>query len=251
MVKHPLTPSMLTVMGDLEPTPLVTGPFDPESDWRREYRVWTCYGYRDKSSNRSQGTLSLTRSGSGGKAFRLKVDQTLHMDPKKEKHDHRFTASIRCRNDDLATPTAWRMDSRFVSGKEGSNPPDMDHAESVEVLGDALAVTIGDRTVTRPASARLASEFSLMAAVGRLPLDSKPLSFDLLEWLTALKPGQRLSYRGRFDQQWGGLAVTLDCFHQLGMGVWPYEYWLDENSRLVMVVTGVRAYILESEEASI
>ena len=35
MVKHPLTPSMLTVMGDLEPTPLVTGPFDPESDWRR------------------------------------------------------------------------------------------------------------------------------------------------------------------------------------------------------------------------
>ena len=38
---------------------------------------------------------------------------------------------------------------------------------------------------------------------------------------------------------------TGHLFHQVGRGVLPYEWWLDEAHRLVLVVTGYRTYILE------
>ncbi len=77
------------------------------------------------------------------------------------------------------------------------------------------------------------------------------IEFDLLEGLTVWKRGQRLTYRGRLEQMWGSETVELECFQQLGTGVWPYEFWLDDEGRLVMVITGVRAYIIEPAEGSV
>jgi hypothetical protein len=248
MVKHPLTPAMLTEMGVLDETPLIGGDFDPASAWRREYKVWTCYGYREQS-NRDQGVLRLARSGEG-RGLRLAVDQSLVMDPKKDKCEHLLSADVLCRSDQLATPTRWTLNSTFTGGIEGQQPSDMDHSETAELRGDTLRVRIGDRSFDRPASRSFTADWCLFEALGRLPLsDDTALEFDLLEGLTVWKPGQRLSYRGKLAVSWGGERPSLHCFQQLGMGVWPYEFWLDDAHRLVMVITGVRVYILTAEEA--
>ena len=39
--------------------------------------------------------------------------------------------------------------------------------------------------------------------------------------------------------------ISLQRFEQIGHGILPYEYWLDKNHRLVIAVTGPRAYILD------
>jgi len=247
MVKHPLTPTVLSEMEVLEAAPLPQGEFDPAGHWRHQYRVWTCYGYRNQS-NQDQGTLTIERApGRGQERFRLAVEQILRMDPKKHECDHHLAAEIRCRNDDLATPVEWTLTSRFAGGIEGQGASDMDHAEKAGLSGKTLRVRIGDRTFRRSVSDRFSADWCLFEALGRLPFGDA-LEFDLLEGLTVWKPGQRLSYRGEIPVTWGPESVSLHCFQQLGMGVWPYEYWLDDKHRLVVVVTGVRVYILQPEE---
>ena len=43
----------------------------------------------------------------------------------------------------------------------------------------------------------------------------------------------------------GQEMVTLHRFVQTGHGTLPYEWWLDQAHRLVMVVTHSRVYILD------
>lgn len=251
MVKHPLTPTVLSEIGVLDETPLPSGPFDPTGDWTHTYRVWTCYGYRNQS-NRDQGTLAIGRSArTGRKRLDLTVDQTLRMDPKKHECDHHLSAQVVCRSDLLATPVEWTLTSEFAGGAEGQNPADMNHAEAVKLSGRALRVRIRDRVFRRQVSDRFTADWCLFEAVPRLPFGAgDAVRFDLLEGLTMWKPGQRLTYRGELPVRWDDESASLHCFQQLGMGVWPYEFWLDGQHRLVVVITGVRVYILQPEQGA-
>ena len=115
-VKHPLTPSVVSELGALRATPLPIGPARMEGDWARTYRIWTCYGHRDRG-NRDQGNLTIRRSGnSAGKSFRLGVEQTLYMDPKKDRYVNHVSADIHCRSDKQVSPTFWTFSSRFTRG---------------------------------------------------------------------------------------------------------------------------------------
>jgi hypothetical protein len=70
------------------------------------------------------------------------------------------------------------------------------------------------------------------------------LSFDLLEGMSLSKTGQRLSYRGTFPVKAGTESTSLHCFSQLGHGILPCEYWLDDRHRLLTVTSMNKAYIL-------
>jgi hypothetical protein len=192
----------------------------------------------------------IRRSGnSEGKSFRLDVEQTLHMDPKKDLCVHHVSADIHCRNDVLVSPMSWIFSSRFTRGPDAQQIPEAGHSEKARVTGKRLNVRIGTQSFQRNVSDTFTSDWSLFEAVPRLPFDgNSTLEFGLLEGLTVWKADQRLSYRGKFPIKWDRVSTSLHCFQQLGMGVWPYEYWLDDGHRLVMVVTGPRVYILKAEE---
>ena len=112
--------------------------------------------------------------------------------------------------------------------------------------GKTLAVTTGERKLTRRLPGRWTSDWSLFEALQRRPFRSgEALKFDVLEGLSLLKRGHVLRYKGRRQVTLGDAASTLHLFHQVGRGVLPYEWWLDEAHRLVLVVTGYRTYILE------
>ena len=127
--------------------------------------------------------------------------------------------------------------------------PEFDHAEEAQRKGRKLVVRIGEGRFEREVSERFTADWCLFDAVQRLPFGTDDVcEFDLLESLTAWKPGQRLCYRGKMPATWGKQPARLHCFQQLGMGVWPYEYWLDEQHRMVMAITGARVYIWEPAE---
>ncbi len=244
MVKHPLTPSIMSEIGALDAASLPAGRFEPNADWKHIYRVWTCYGYRS-GSNRDQGELTISRSRDSSRdGLHLAVEQSIRMDPKKEPHVHHITAEIDCRTDELASPTSWTFTSRFTRGAGDQPQPALDHAEQGRLRDGALEVVIAGQRYERIASRRLTADWCLFEAVQRMAFGRDGvLQFDLMEGLTVWKPGQRLSYRGEFPVDWSGRPLALYCFQQLGMGVWPYEYWLDGQHRLLLVITGARAYI--------
>ena len=89
-------------------------------------------------------------------------------------------------------------------------------------------------------------EWSLFEVVQRSTADAT-VEFDLLEGLSLFKPGQRLVSRGTSKQNWNGEQVQLDRFQQWGVGVLPFDYWVDQHHRLVLVTTLSRAYVLDAD----
>ena len=77
------------------------------------------------------------------------------------------------------------------------------------------------------------------------------MSFDLLEGLRLSKPRHRLFYRGVYPIKMDGRDIPLHCFVQLGRGILPYEYWLDDRNRLLAAVSMNKAYILDEKAEQI
>ena len=71
------------------------------------------------------------------------------------------------------------------------------------------------------------------------------LTFDMLESLERLKPGQQLIDRGIIRIKAGSSDHQLHRFDQLGTGNLPFEYWVDESSRLCLMISSNKAYILD------
>ncbi len=239
-VLHPLTPTNMTEFGVLTAPPPGEDGFTPDGSWSRFYRIWTCYGYRS-GSNRDSGYLFLSRKVADN-AARLKAHQVLL---NAEGTKHSIEARIRCRTDATAAPVEWTVTSSFSGGPD-RNLPDVTTKESARIDGQTLAVTVGGRTRKRKLPGPVAADWCLFDAVQRLPFrKGEPLGFALLEGMSLAKEDHRLSYRGRIPVTWGPKKVPLHCFQQTGRGVYPYEYWLGDDHRLLMVVTGPRTYIAD------
>lgn len=228
IVGSPLTPTLLDELGALSNFPPSSEDYKPNGNWTNMYRIWTCHGYRERG-NQNVGFIRLERIGESGKAFVLNIHQ------KVEQTDgitNIIDATIKCRNNQLASPIEWKLSSRFM-GADGKNIPGLSSNKNGAVTDEMGRVT---------------GDWCLFEAVQRLKIGKKTvLGFDMLEGQSLLKKDQRLSYRGLSGTKIGGEVISLHCFVQLGNGILPCEYWLDENHRLLMVTSMNKAYILDDK----
>ena len=126
--------------------------------------------------------------------------------------------TINCRYDQLASPTEARLESRF-EGPNGRVIPELNCRENVLLTGSMTST---------------ACDWGLFEVVQRLAFDKKSsLMFSLLEGMSISKSPQRLFYRGSYPMKTGEQSLPLHCFCQLGTGILPTEYWLDDRHRLL------------------
>jgi len=237
----PLTLAALRQHGALEDLSLPVGRFDPRGEWRHTYQIWLV-GNR---ARRIGGVLQLGRSAAAGNgSVTLKVDMSV---VQLAGTIHRTKATLQCAADPLATPRSWQIESTIVdsSGK----PLDVTTvAESARVKDGTIEVTAGTRKFVRNVARVFTSNWSLFDAVQRLSgEETKPLEFALLEDLDLLKEGQRLSYWKTMDFELGGRTLRLHGYQQIGNGILPYQYWVDDQHRLLFAISGVRAYLFDPE----
>ncbi|MFQ6035854.1 MAG: hypothetical protein ACE5NM_08420 [Sedimentisphaerales bacterium] len=229
IVGFPLTPGLLKELGAVDKFALTSEDFNPEGNWQNTYRIWTCHGYRE-SGNHNVGLLQISRSADAEKSFTLRVH---HEVVQTDGLVNIIKATIKCRNNQLASPTRWNISSHFI-GPDNKPIPQLDKKET------GRATKMMDRTT---------SDWCLFEALQRLAFDKSAgggLSFDLLEGLTVSKIGHRLFYRGVYPTDIPGLD-SLHCFVQLGSGILPTEYWLDDSHRLLMAISMNKAYILDNK----
>ena len=244
VVGAPLTPASVRAMGAFERFPATPADFASDGNWTNVYRVWTCHGYRE-SGNENQGYLRLQRARS--KRSDELVLTIAYEIVNSEGTVNSLRTEVRCRADRRATPIGWRSSSRFV-GPTGEPRPELAVEETARVQGSNLEVTISGKQHRRKGSERLALDWGLFEAVGRLSFGEEPaLEFDVLEGLSVLKEDQRLIYRGEEPMPAESGVPSLHVFQQTGRGILPYEYWLDDHHRLLAVVTLSRAYILDDD----
>ncbi|MCK5172528.1 MAG: hypothetical protein KAR47_04005 [Planctomycetes bacterium] len=241
----PLTPDLLRDLGALDKFPSAPASFAPDGDFINFYRICTSDGYRGSSTTIDEvGFLKIQRLGrTGGGHFTLKIDQqTIH----REAAMNTIDAEAECKNDPRASLLRWRVSSRLVT-PEGEVQRDLDTDEECQLAGDRIEVRMNGRNFRREGASQLTCDWCLFEAVQRLGFKSQPpVTFNMLEGLSLLRRDHRLHYRG-VDSSTPADGKTLHRFYQLGEGVLPYEYWLDEQHRLVMVVTHNRAYILDDK----
>ncbi len=238
-----MTPDLLVRIGGLTEFPPAPKEFQPEGAWVQKYRIHTCHGYVE-SSNEDAGVLRVERvPGGAGKSFTLKFQQRIVND---EGDVNYVDADVTCQPDRLASPVEWKLSSRFedVAGKPIAG---LDAAESGRLAGGAVTITRGGHRLQHRSSRPVTADWCLFEAVQRLrfaPPDPAP--FDLLEGLSLVRENHHIAYRGLYqmkEKKW----PPMHWFHQLGHGLLPYEYWLDDRHRLLVAAMGARAYILDDK----
>ncbi|MHC4109630.1 MAG: hypothetical protein ACYSUY_01055 [Planctomycetota bacterium] len=242
IVGSPLTPELLKEIGAIDEFPQTPKHFDPHGNWTNTYRIWTCHGFRE-SGNQNVGFVRFRRVAAGtNEKLSLEVHQeVVEADGMVSVID----TNIRCLNNQLATPVRWHLWSLFIDSD--THPLDeLKTEENVIIKQNTMIIETGGKTLKRKVPSRLTSDWCIFEAVQRLKFDKESsLDFNMLEGLSVLKEGQRLSYRRVYPMRIGDPDVRLHCFHQLGRGILPYEYWLDDNHRLLAAISMNKAYILD------
>jgi hypothetical protein len=232
---RPLSLEFLRDLGALKALSLPAGPFDPDGTWTASYRLWLV------QRNTGGGCLQLRREPADD-GVRLDVELRV---AEVGGYLRRTRVELRCAADDLCTPKSWTLTSRSI-GLGGRPIKGTEVAETGSLRRGVVEVRFGDRRRSEKVPGPVTSNWSLLEAVQRWkPGKIKPLAFTMLEELDLPKPGQRLGFREKKDFELNGRKLRLCGYQQIGRGVLPWQYWVDERGRLLAALSGVRALLYD------
>ena len=237
----PLSLDALREYGALDGFSPPTEDFDPKGPWRNSYRIWLA----GSQGRNDMGFIELKRSpNSDRKSFTLDVMTKILQSARSI---HRIQATLQCADDALAAPRSWRLTSDMLD-PQGQAIESAAWTESAQAQKGEIRVETKSGRLTRKVPASFTGDWPLFEAVQRLQgAAARPLEFALLEGLDVLKGGQRLSFRQNTALHLGDAGLNLVEYQQLGEGILPFHYWVDERHRLLFAITGLRAYIFDPE----
>ncbi len=242
-VRQPLSPSVLQRIDAWRSAPVLED-WPAEPPYRRTFTLLAQHGWVDGSF--PVGVLELQRSETDRRTglFELSVRQKRAGNTLRE---HLIDATLTCREDALATPVRWELESRFTVARQRELPR-LTYRESGCLTDGRLEVRIDGRPARRDVGPAYTCDWSLLDAVGRLRQAAMtPVSFDVLQDMTLVKRGQTLTFREDRNDRLGDASPPLRCFVQQGPGNLPYEYWVDDEGRPACVVNAFHAWLLDDE----
>jgi hypothetical protein len=236
--------------GEFFVPPAAGDGFSPSGAWQNTYAVLVGSPEPTKQERAvRQGGFLRLRRGPGDADGRFALDVELQVS-QQQRGVLKTSIAMQCEADRLATPVSWKL-STIVLDAAGE-PVELTRVEQSGEIRDGAVVWHG------PAERRLAiaplvtSNWSLFEALGRqVGKPGEPVTFTMLEDLDLVKPEQRLRYRGTVDVQLGQEKLRLIGYQQLGRGILPYQYWLDEAGRLIFACGGLRGFLWNPKAESI
>ncbi len=238
-------------------------PFDPETAWENAYTI-----FESSAGTRPIGAIRITRTPGDDRRARLRIQHTKRATGG-SLHAH---MELTCRTDDLATPVEWTLET-VAHDTEGQPIEDTRFSEAGTALEAALDVRIGDRRRRLPVDRPYTFHWSLFDAVQRLGREGQePLRFTLVDRLNyEVKPSQTLAPRKAAEVELGGtrtweeerhdlevgtvyrpvparegaVRTPMQAYEQLGEGILPIVYWVDERGRLLLVLSGLIGYVFD------
>ena len=228
-----------------------SGPFDPNGAWEHKYALWIVLPESQFGATRRLGGFRIKRTPASANDATLQVDLAAVLGGRafygKGTSCYRVSAQLTCATDRLSTPRSWDLRSMILY--ETNKPVPGTEARETGQVAEGMIRRRGARRAkerTAPAPKAFTSNWSLFDAIQRLPGNEiAPMTFDMFEELDLLKPNQRLAYRQSIEMELGGKPVKLHGFEQIGEGILPYTYWLDDQRRVLMAIGGRRAFILD------
>lgn len=114
-------------------------------------------------------------------------------------------------------------------------------------VADHGTVIIKNSRATRklPVDGDFTISWLLFEAVRHLPKNSHhKYEFTMLDHFDQIKRDQLFYYNKSIEVNVDGTDMVLHAFDHLGRGIVPWVYWVDGQGRLLFVISGIEAYIL-------
>jgi len=145
----------------------------------------------------------------------------------------------------LSTPEDWSFVARVLD-TEGRVIDNTQIKKSIRVQNGILTIDASSGQMTVPIRGDYTLNWALFDAVQRLPAESlDPIQFTLIDHFDQVKPNHTLSFRTNTDVTIRGKPQTLRAYDQLGEGIVPWIWWVDQHGRLLVAVSGLEVYLLE------
>lgn len=233
----------------------------PEGAWTAEFTLLSLAG-----APRPQGRLTLTRTPQS-RGLKLGTEYVLSCGSGVE---FVAVAETVCASDALATPRTWRVTTRQRDGK-GNEAADVGGELHGTYDGRRVVLSEYGRDRSLAVDQPLSWGWGLFEAVQRLAAQprSGPARFCLLDHFDQVKRGHALRVRKRcrlvlggklvveeqvteldhgtvyrpIQVERGGTAVDCVVFEQTGRGILPIVYWCTADGRLLLVSSGLEAYV--------
>jgi hypothetical protein len=214
---------------------LPEGPFDPAGSWQHRYGVYSVAGRLSRV-----GELRLDRQvKANGRVL-------LDMQYQKSLSGGRQTISAKIHlaaDSPLSTPENWSFVARVLD-TEGRMIDNTQIKKSIRVQNEVLTIDDACGQEAVPLRGDYTLNWALFDAIGRLPAESfDPIRFTLIDHFDQVKPNHTLSFRTSTDVTIRGKPQTLRAYDQLGEGIVPWVWWVDQRGRLLAAVSGLEVYL--------
>ena len=243
-IGYPLDPITLGMTEAYDEFPKAPAEFNPHGEWEHSYRIYGIHGYKThpRSMNATMGFLHIKRTNLTDNKLQLNITKHSMGD---RGNVHELNCEMICEKDLLGTPFSWFINNTFYDyyGHERKN---LSYAEKGSIERGTVNIWKQNTRSSISLNGRITSDWSLFEALQRMDI-SEPISkpFDVLFGLSVLRQEHRLSDQGKFIYAKEGDNREFHLFHEIGPGMVPYEYYLDDSHFLLAVFTMNVAYFYD------
>ncbi len=221
-----------------------SGPFDPAGRWFHQYRLYTVVN-GDLHPPPVRGTLQIERvpQAAGGAILKVNFEKT-----SRYAGVHTVQATVVCAGDDLSTPVKWN--STYTAAAP-AHPLKMSlELQETGIARDrSIIIKRGSEQKRLLLESAYTSNWALFDAVQRLARQGGAARrFTLLDD-DAPKANQVLDFYQSVDlkDRWPGApTLRVHGFLQIGDGIPPQVYWVDDRGELLFLISGLNAFVLDA-----
>lgn len=214
-----------------------------QESWKASYLIWKNHGYTN-DGNLIVGYLDLEqKSLKNGKCEISFFEKRVHNGGK----ENIIEGNLITDASDFYKPLEWKLTSKFI-GANGEVIPSLNFQQKTIVEDNQIIYLNNGKRVITDKKGELFHEFGLI----RYLFDpgfatDKVDSFTFLENGLIIKPGHQISEASELNQTLG--ERNFKCFLQIGYGINPIEYYVDENNLLCAAISCFNAKIYNSNAA--
>ncbi len=157
----------------------------------------------------------------------------------------KFTAEIRFKTNELDSPIKYKYESKLVDMK-GKLFENSELSKFATLKNNSVEIVCKNKKRKTKSQNPFALSWLLFDAVQKLPRKKfDPLKFTLIDHFDQIKPDNRISFHGSIVIDIPKKKnLKLHVYDQLGDGIVPIIYYVDDSGRLLFVVSGIEVYII-------
>jgi len=165
--------------------------------------------------------------------------------------DNSLEAQIICDTDNYNSIRKWTLNSHHTTAK-GTPEPLSELTENGRCNDGQIRIESGNYEYGFIAKNPVFTQWTILDLLIRKANPSLNVTFDLLQDLSLFKPNQSLNYDGPTPLKLkDGKTVTLQTYSQIGQGILPIHYLLDDQGRPQLITSSILSWALSGQKSAV